>query len=464
VWSRDEPHRIGESAPVEAKRVVGRGGSLPGSTAPRLVFYRQRPGASIPMPPLESPRISRVQLELSPGEGGALAVRSVGRSVLLLNGEEATSGLVRPGDIVTLRNALVVLVTQRRALFPQPRSGADAPAFPFGEADAHGIVGESPAAWALREKLAFAARTGAHVLLQGESGVGKELAARAIHALSDRSGGPFVARNAATFPEGLIDAELFGAAKGYPNAGTPERAGLIGEANGGTLLLDEIGELPQHLQAHLLRVLDRDGQYQRLGETRGRRSDLRLIAATNRSIDTLKHDFAARLTMRVDLPGLGARREDVPLLLRALLVRAARTSPLTVERYFEARGGSLAAPRIDPGLLEALLRHRFTHHLRELERLMWVAIATSPKNYLALTNELRHELRVAAATERAPPDETGALRVVSAGEIEAALGEAVGNVTDAARRLGLKNRFALYRLMKRHGILTGASDEPQDEE
>src|SRR5262249_4513267 len=151
----------------------------------------------------------------------------------------------------------------------------------FGAPDPHGILGESPAAWALREHLSLAAHSGQHILLLGQSGTGKELAARAIHALSPRRDKPFIARNAATFPEGLVDAELFGTAKGYPNAGSPERPGLIAEADGGTLFLDEIGELPAHLSSHLLRVLDRGGEYQRLGESRVRRSDLRVVAATN---------------------------------------------------------------------------------------------------------------------------------------------------------------------------------------
>jgi DNA-binding NtrC family response regulator len=467
AWSREEPDRIGEAARIEGMRVLGRGGSLPGDIAPRVEFFRQRPGELTLRPPLEGSRISRVQLELSPAPGGTLAVRSVGRTLMLLNGEETTSGLARPGDTLTLRNALVLLVTRRRAAFRALHARPDMLAFRFGEADAHGSVGEGPAAWALRDQLAFAAQARSHVLLQGDSGVGKELAARAIHALSERSGGPFVARNAATLPEGLVDAELFGCAKGYPNAGTPERPGLIADADGGTLFLDEIGEMPQHLQAHLLRVLDSGGQFQRLGETRERRSDLRLVAATNRPLDALKHDFAARLAIRVVIPGLRERREDIPLLLRHLLVRAVRTTPVAVERFFERRERDLAEPRIDPSLIEALLRHRFTHHLRELARLMWVALGTSTDEYLTLTPEVRRDLQLAPAVADATPPEDST--TTSAGEqgvhraqIEAALGATLGNVTDAARRLGLKNRFALYRLMKRNGIV--APDERQDEE
>src|SRR5262249_46286359 len=154
--------------------------------------------------------------------------------------------------------------------------------FPFGRADADGFVGESPAAWDLRDRLAFIGPQAGHVLLVGESGVGKELAARALHARSRRSRRPLVSRNAATLPEALIDAELFGHARDYPNAGMPERAGLVGEADGGTLFLDEIGELPEARQAHLLRLLD-GGEYQRLGDPRVRRADVRFIAATNRA-------------------------------------------------------------------------------------------------------------------------------------------------------------------------------------
>src|SRR6185369_7117992 len=123
-----------------------------------------------------------------------------------------------------------------------------------------------------------------------------------------------------------VDAELFGNVKNYPNPGTPEREGLIGEADGSTLFLDEIGELPVHMQAHLLRVLDRGGEYQRLGDSRAQRADLRVVAATNRPLDALKHDFLARLTLRLEIPSLDERRDDIPLLARHLLRRAAETS------------------------------------------------------------------------------------------------------------------------------------------
>ena len=196
------------------------------------------------------------------------------------------------------------------------------------------------------------------------------------------------------------------------------------------------------MQAHLLRVLDTGGEYQRLGESKGRRSDFRLIAATNRDVDALKHDFAARLTVRLTTPELSERREDIPLLIRALLFRRAREVPDLEARFFAPDANGKLEPRIEPALVEGLVLHGYTHHLRELERLVWLAVSTSRDAYLARTPELEAQLRISSADD-GEPDESA---------IRAALAECEGNVTGAAKRLGLKNRFALYRLMKRHGI------------
>src|SRR6185295_7811651 len=124
-----------------------------------------------------------------------------------------------------------------------------------------------------------------------------------------------------------------GNVKNYPNPGMQERPGLIGQAHGGTLFLDEVGELLPELSAHLLRVLDEGGEYQRLGEATPRRADVRLVGATNRETALLKHDFLARLAVRIDLPPFEARREDIPLLARHLLERAADKSPEIAARF-----------------------------------------------------------------------------------------------------------------------------------
>jgi transcriptional regulator with AAA-type ATPase domain len=437
LWSLDEPHRVGESAAVDAKLVLGRGAPEP--WAPHARFRPWRPGTLPPATALTSPRISRAQLQLSPRGDHALRVENIGRNQLLVNGEERQSAEVEPGDTLTLRNALVLLVIRREADPPAIPS----PAFPFGQPDPWGMVGESAAAWQLRSELRFAAGHDHHVLLQGESGVGKEIAAAALHAMSKRGARALVSRNAATLPEGLVDAELFGTARNYPNVGAPERPGLIGEADGSTLFLDEIGELPAPLQAHLLRVLDAGGAYQRLGDARPRRADLRVVAATNRPLDALKHDLAARFLSRVTLPGLNERREDIPLLLAAALAKARAEHGELVDRFFDPTG----RPRLHPDLVEALARHRYTLHVRELLRLLWRAIATSPADHLALTPEVRGELSLGSASATASPPDREA--------IVAALAAANGRAAVAASALGLSSRFALYRLMKRFGIAGG---------
>src|SRR5262249_33481199 len=188
--------------------------------------------------------------------------------------------------------------------------------------------------------------------------------------------------NAATLPPSLVDAELFGNSKSYPNPGMPERQGLLGEADGSTLFLDEIGDLPESCQTHLLRALDEGGEYQRLGESKARRSSFRLVAATNRPESSLKHDLLARLTHRIAVPGLSERREDVPLVMRELLQRIAAENPLVENRFFERRAGKVAEAKIAPDFVARILRHPFSHHVRELDRLLWLAIGPAEGGFI----------------------------------------------------------------------------------
>jgi two-component system nitrogen regulation response regulator GlnG/two-component system response regulator HydG len=400
LWSRHEPHRTGEAILVpddgsSAPWTFGRGEAS--FSERRLALFRQRPGALTPEDPLECPRISRAQLRLSAALSGALTVENAGRVPLSLEGRDVDRAEVHPGEVLELRNELLLLCVTRATRLPAPSPSP--PLHPFGAPDAHGLVGESPALWALRGAILGAARRPLHALVLGPSGSGKELIARAIHAASDRSARPLVARNAATLPEGILDAELFGNLRNYPNPGTPERAGLIGQAHGSTLFLDEFAELPAALQAHLLRVLD-EGEYQRLGEATARRSDFRLVAATNRPEEHLKHDVLARLKLRLVAPGLDERREDIPLLAAHLLRGHAAADPLIAERFFpdaSPRGW----PRFAPALVEALVRHRYTTHLRELDGLLLASALESSGKYLELTPGVRRRLEGAGASR--PP-------------------------------------------------------------
>ncbi|MFO0587834.1 MAG: sigma 54-interacting transcriptional regulator [Polyangiaceae bacterium] len=405
VWSREEPERAGEALVLPAfdhgAWTFGRDGGNRGPRAVRLV--RQRPGENEPAGPLTNPRISRAQLEIRRISGG-VAVKSLGRTPMLHGDREVVSADLAPGDTFEIRHEMVFLCVTRPVMIA---AWEGTEPHPFGRPDALGIVGESPVAWALRRAVHLIARRSVHALVLGESGTGKEVIARAIHACSLRAGRPFIARSAATLPEGLLDAELFGSARGFPHAGSPERPGLIGEASGGTLFLDEIGELPETLQAHLLRVLD-GGEYHRLGESRARQADLRLVAATNRPESALKHDVLARLTARIRTPSLGERREDIPLLARHLLRRQALSAPDLAERLFP--GGDIeSAPRLAPELIRALVAHRYTTHMRELDALLLAATLEGEGRYAAITPSVRRALssppRTDTSSSLAPKDD-----------------------------------------------------------
>jgi DNA-binding NtrC family response regulator len=402
IWSRQEPDRLGEALLLPSNDpgpwIFGRGS---GGEQRRISLVRQRPGAIEQVGPLACPRISRMQLRLSVGAGGGVSVENLGACPLVHGGREVARAEVAPGEVLELSNELLFLCVRREPIPPASSSNLELPLHTFGEADASGMVGESAAMGELRQRIAAAAPHPAHVLILGESGSGKELVARAIHARSSRGKRPLVARNAATIPEGLADAELFGNVRNYPNPGMPERPGLIGEAHQSTLFLDEFAELPPRLQAHLLRVMD-EGEYQRLGESTPRRADLRIVTATNRPTSAIKHDVLARLQIHLVVPDLNARREDIPLLARSLLRRRAAADRRIAERFFP-EGDPESTPRISPGLMAALVQHRYTTHVRELDALLLGAALGSRGKYVELGAAMRRDLE-----SRAQPQPTTA--------------------------------------------------------
>jgi two-component system response regulator HydG len=217
------------------------------------------------------------------------------------------------------------------------------------------VVAESPAMQAVLKRAARFARTDAPVVVDGETGTGKEVVARILHDSSNRGARPFVAVNVAALPSDLLESELFGHAKGAFTGATRARAGLFAEADGGTLFLDEIGEMPLLLQAKLLRALQ-EGEIRHVGDTRSFRVDVRVICATHRDLAALvrsgglREDLYYRLkVLSLTVPPLRERREDILPLARAFLAQEAT-----------------AASDFDRGARELLLSHTWPGNVREL--------------------------------------------------------------------------------------------------
>jgi two-component system, NtrC family, response regulator HydG len=417
-------------------RLLGRGPARPTDRFPRLTAVYQRPGANQALGPLPGAKISRVQLEVAAKNDGLL-VRNVGAASLLLNGvEKKEEAHVAKGDIVEIGSSLMLLCAER------PRSIASigpGGLHDFGGPDPWGIVGESPAAWDLRRQIRQSARLPGHILVRGPTGAGKELVVRAICALVCPTG-PVVERSAATLPESLLDAELFGNPKNFPNAGMPERAGLVGEADGGVLFLDEIAELPLSAQTHLLRVLD-SGQYQRIGESKSRNASLRLVGATNRALTALREDVLARFTLRLEVPALAARAEDIPLVLRHLTAAALVDDAELCARYLDASG----TPRYSRELLRRLVLSPPAANARELLHVVLRSVMESKGNQLDPVDAdtvAAHGSDDAVASE--PSDPSRYQRALDANN---------GSIEKTWRALGLPNRYALQRAIKRHRLV-----------
>ncbi|MEO0815590.1 MAG: sigma-54 dependent transcriptional regulator, partial [Myxococcota bacterium] len=230
------------------------------------------------------------------------------------------------------------------------------------------IVGRSTKMSKVLEMIGKVAPTRANVLIEGESGTGKELVAREIHQRSSRSSGPFVPVNCGAIPDTLIEAELFGHAAGAYTGAQKNRAGLFEAAKGGTLLLDEVGELPSQVQVKLLRVIQ-ERSVRRVGDDTERPIDVRLVAATNRDLQRMveegefREDLFYRLNVvRLRVPALRERREDIPLLARAFL-----------EKYVEEIGKNLDGFSRDA--MHRIESFDYPGNVRELQNVVERAVA-----------------------------------------------------------------------------------------
>jgi transcriptional regulator with PAS, ATPase and Fis domain len=310
-----------------------------------------------------------------------------------------------------------------------------------------------------------AAATPITVLIEGETGTGKELVARGIHRASARADAPFLAVNCAAVSETLLESELFGHRKGAFTGATQDHRGLFEAATGGTILLDEVGEMPLAMQAKLLRVLQQ-GEIIPVGDTRARKVDVRVISATNRdlSAEVAKQAFRQDLYYRLAvfpilLPPLRQRREDIPLLIDRLLKAVTKRHQTTVNG-------------IDGGAVELLQRHDWPGNVRELENVLERAVALARAGETIGAPHLPASLRgraadfppaIAAAPLGAQPSATAPagnlpLRQARA-EFEAqfirqVLAEHGRNVSRTARALGL-SRVMLQKKMKEYGLRDG---------
>ena len=236
------------------------------------------------------------------------------------------------------------------------------------------MVGSSRAMQQVYTLIQRAAPTQASVLITGESGTGKEMAARAIHRLSPRSSGPFVAINCAAVPADLIESELFGHEKGAFTGAVGRHAGCFEQANRGTLLLDEIGEMPQNMQARLLRALE-ESKVRRVGGSEEIPVDVRILAATNRAMEgqgdkSLRKDLFYRLNVfRIHLPPLRERKEDIPQIAKAI-----------IDILNEKHGCSVAALHRDA--LQQLMAHSWPGNARELRNVLEWAVITAQKDLI----------------------------------------------------------------------------------
>jgi two-component system nitrogen regulation response regulator NtrX len=319
------------------------------------------------------------------------------------------------------------------------------------------IIGASPAIEQLREKLLIVAPTNASVLITGENGTGKELVARALHHMSRRSHRSFIEVNCAAIPEDLIESELFGHEKGSFTGATARRQGKFDLAHGGSLFLDEIGDMSLKTQAKILRILE-EQRFERVGGSRPIQVDVRIIAATNKNLEgeiargSFREDLYHRINViPLSVPPLRERRDDIPLLAAHFLKELAQeneTPPKT----------------ISPKALEALANLPWPGNVRELKIFIWRLAILSPGPHLDVQD--LSLASPAAAAQASPGGLEGFLTLSDFREarseferefLRRKLAEHHGSVSATAAAVGLE-RSHLYRKLRAYGLEAGKEE------
>jgi DNA-binding NtrC family response regulator len=359
--------------------------------------------------------------------------------------------LTKPVSFDQLQAAAARVMQRMQEQEQQPKEVAlaTAPAL-IAQPTNSGIVGRSPRLLQALQRARAAATTSADVLVEAESGAGKELLAKFIHDESNRANKPFIAINCAAVPENLIESELFGHARGAFTGATNAKMGKFESAHGGTLLLDEIGEMPLNLQPKLLRVLQ-ERSFERLGETKSIHVDVRVIATTNASLATMvehgtfRSDLYYRLNViPLSLPPLREHTDDIPALARHFAERFAASS-------------ECAVPVLDPGFIQLLQTHNWPGNIRELANFMRRVLSLNAGSLIDASC-FRREFRPIARPTPAPtapaaPMTVPSLRIADLEKVhlENTLALTGGNRTHAAAMLGISLRTVRNKI-KEYGL------------
>jgi DNA-binding NtrC family response regulator len=301
------------------------------------------------------------------------------------------------------------------------------------------FLATAPAMQSVLDTISRVGPSDANVLITGEHGTGKEVVAQTLHALSSRSSRPLVAVNTGAIPDGVFESELFGHVKGAFTDARTDRIGRFELADGGTIFLDEIGNVPLRQQAKLLRVLE-SGEIERVGSSRSRRVNVRVLSATNTDLPAacaaglFREDLLFRLnTVEIHVPALRERREDIPVLAAHFLSRYAARYRRPVQRF-------------DPAAIQALLQYSWPGNVRELEHTIERAVL------MCRAQEIQPaDLSLSSQRVQTQNLEDLSLEAVEAVLVRKALQRFQGNVSQAAEALGL-SRGALYRRMEKYGV------------